>query len=291
MILWEQWGDVASVFFPLWFIGRHPVSWRWQPFATMSLELSPLTKCWMSLWQSSKPLAPQWSERGRVVWWTSTGDLSNRHSESYFWFLISRCAYTRPSLTRQSCKFTTALILSFYDSGINYELRESLLTARCKCLKFLFELSTLPVFAKGEKNLWLVHCISSVLANSEKLSIFLETFSWRLEMAPDIRRVRREKVYEGIWKAVRRKGQVHANVPFERTLCYMVRCIGHPNFLEKWQSFGHMTIFVRMEIWVTFPLLTLSDLLSCVSSFLSTAFSTHPPMQKMLRASPCAHGT
>ena len=57
-----------------------------------------------------------------------------------------------------------------------------------QCLKFLLELFTLPVSAKGEKkNLWFVHCISSVLADSKKFAHFsLDPFSkaWEIEMTP-----------------------------------------------------------------------------------------------------------
>ena len=66
-----------------------------------------------------------------------------------------------------------------------------------QCLKFLFELVTLPVFAKGKKNVWFVHCISSVLANSKKIAYFsLDPFSkaWEIEMTPYMRRVMRESV-------------------------------------------------------------------------------------------------
>lgn len=64
-------------------------------------------------------------------------------------------------------------------------------------LKFLFELVTLPVFAKEKKNLWFVHCISSVFANSKKIAYFsLEPFSkaWEIDMTPYMRRVMKESV-------------------------------------------------------------------------------------------------
>jgi len=44
----------------------------------------------------------------------------------------------------------------------------------------------------------------------------------QVEMAPDLRRVVREKVYE---RQSLTEGQVHANVPFERNFYSVVRCI------------------------------------------------------------------
>ena len=107
------------------------------------------------------------------------------------------------------------------------------------CLQFPFELFTL-LSLLGEKNLWFIHCISSVLANFLKIaSLDLFSKAREIEMAPDIRKVTREKGCERLSLS---EGRLY--VAFERSFCSVVRCTQHPNFLEKWELFGNVTIFV-----------------------------------------------
>jgi len=123
-------------------------------------------------------------------------------------------------------KFTTALVLSFYDSGINYGLRESLLTARFCALHFCLNLLHSLPWLKAEKKKSLpcslyFRCFSEF----RKIAYFSRDLflkAGQVEMAPDLRRVVREKVYE---RQSLTEGQVHANVPFERNFYSVVRCI------------------------------------------------------------------
>ena len=133
--------------FHLWFTGLHPVSWHWQPFATTSLERSPLTKWWMWLWQSSKAGAPWWAERGRVG---GQAIFSQSCSENYFWFVISRYTYKWPSLLYDMAVNSQQLSFLFMIQELTVDEEEPP-DSSFQCLKFLLELFTLPVSAKGEK--------------------------------------------------------------------------------------------------------------------------------------------
>ena len=133
-------------------------------------------------------------------------------------------------------------------------MRKSLLTARFSasnfCLNSLYFLSLL----REKKNLWFVHYISSVLANSKTCACFsLDPFSkaWEIETTPHVRRV----VRESGWRVLSLRVRFARMAPL-RGMFACGGCSWHPNFLKKWKGFNSMTAFIKEN--------------GCLSNFLPT---------------------
>lgn len=182
-------------------------------------------------WQSSKADVPWWAERGRVG---GQAVFSQSCSENYFWFVISRYTYKWPSLLYDTAINSQQPSFPFMIQELTVDEEEPP-DSSLQCLKFLPELFILPVSAKGKKNLWFVHYISSVLGNSKTYACFsLDPFSkaWEIEMTPHVRRV----VRESGWRALSLRVRFARMAPL-RGMLACGGCIWHPNFLKKWKGF------------------------------------------------------
>lgn len=140
-------------------------------------------------------------------------------------------------------------------------MRKSLLKARFSalnfCLNSLYFLSLL-----GGKSLWFIHCISSVLANSKILPIFLRPSLKGLENR-DRTLCRKGHERERTWKAVPPWGSGSCECDLWEKFLHVVRW--HPSFLEPQFSWEMKVLaafilkVLAMEIWVPFSVLTLVE--------------------------------
>lgn len=88
-----------------------------------------------------------WAERGRVG---GQAIFSQSCSENYFWFVISRYTYKWPSLLYDMAVNSQQLSFRFMIQELTVDEEEPP-DSSFQCLKFLLELFTLPVSAKGKK--------------------------------------------------------------------------------------------------------------------------------------------